>query len=129
MRGLPKERRQIKLNKYDLEFDLTHDKNRLWGECKSSYCKLTIDDYPLIVSLKIKYNDFENVVDTLFKEGHGKSYKDLEEEITELEKENAELREENISLKNGIEDRDDLIEQYEEHQDALRDKYFTSDWI
>ena len=124
------------MNKYDLEFDLTHDKNRLWGECKSSYCKLTIDDYPLIVSLKIKYNDFENVVDTLFKEGHGKSYKDLEEEITELEKENAELREENaelreenISLKNGIEDRDGLIEQYEEHQDVLRDKYFTSDWI
>ena len=72
----------------------------------------------------------------MFKEGHGKSYKDLEEEITELEKENAELREENaelreenISLKNGIEDRDGLIEQYEEHQDALRDKYFTSDWI
>lgn len=96
------------MNKYKFEFDLTHDKNVFSGKNANGYYELIVDDYPFEAVLKIDYKRFDNVVDLLCKECGEKSYTELEEE--------------NIRLKNALEDREELIESYEERIDLLRER-------
>ena len=102
-------------NKYKFEIDLRNNPEAFHVKNANGFYEIIIDDYPTEAKIKVPYDRYDKETDNAFKECGEKSY--------------AELEEENIRLRNAIEDRDDLIEQYQEHEDAQREKYFDSEWI
>lgn len=67
------------------------------------------------IDLIIPDEQFNKVNDLVLKECGNKTYSELEDE--------------NIKLEAQVEERNNLIEQYEEHNDARMEKYFNSDCI
>lgn len=82
---------------------------------KGGYCELVIEECENKEVYKLTYEQMEKIDDDYRKEIGEPTYSEMEEKIAKLEC--------------ALDDRDELIMQYEEHQDALRDKYFTSEWI
>lgn len=72
--------------------------------------KLIIDDYDTKVTLKTSYEQLDDVRDSLLEQCGYKAYSTLEDE--------------NDKLKAKVEELNNIIEQYEEHQDILREKYY-----
>lgn len=100
-------------NKYNFEIDLRNNPGAFHVKNANGYYEIIIDDYPAKTKIKVPYDRYDKETDNAYKECGEMTYTELEEE--------------NIRLRNALEDRDNLIGQYEEHQDALREKYYSSD--
>lgn len=101
---------------YNIEADIRGKENEcLYGtECGGHY-EIISEEYESKILIKASYGQVDNLFNNLKKESGEKTY--------------DELLIENYKLKAQLEERDNLIEQYEEHNDARMEKYFNSDCI
>ena len=95
-------------NKYNFEIDLRNNAGAFHVKNANGFYEIIIDDYPTETKIKVPYDRFDKETDNVFKECGEKAYSELEEE--------------NIRLRNALEDREDLIESYEDRIDLLRER-------
>lgn len=99
---------------YKINLDLIKKRDAVYIK-PSTEVILKIEDYELDGDIKFSFDQWENL-DNEVKKGFGEpTYQELLDKIN--------------SLKNQLEERNDLIEQYEEHNDARMEKYFMSEGI
>lgn len=98
---------------YKMQFDLTNKKDAIYLKDKSDVV-ICIDDDDTEIEIKITYKQFEKICDEHKGYVGEPTYKNLEDKIEKLEIENERLN--------------NLIEQYEEHNDARMEKYFRSEF-
>lgn len=98
---------------YKMQFDLTNKKDAIYLKDKSDVV-ICIDDYDTEIEIKLTYKQFERLCDEHKGYVGEPTYKKLEDKIEKLEIENERLS--------------NLIEQYEEHNDARMAKYFESEF-
>lgn len=101
---------------YSFKIDIREkDKGCFYGLEAGGHYELYIEDGEVKIKLKLSYKQLDETIDNLLEQCGEKSYSELEEE--------------NILLKARLEERNNLIEQYEEYNDARMEKYFNSDGI
>lgn len=101
---------------YNIEADIREKETEcLYGtECGGHY-EIISEEYESKILIKASYGQVDNLFNNLKKESGEKTYDELLDEIDKL--------------KAQVEERNNLIEQYEEHNDARMEKYFNSDCI
>lgn len=83
------------------------------------YYQIFAEEYENKIELDINYDQAEKIITDLFNDiRKGCNEPTYEELLNEVDK-----------LKAQVEERNNLIEQYEEHNDARMEKYFNSDCI
>ncbi len=87
----------------------------LYGIQSGGYYQIISDEYENKVLIKASYEQVDNLFNDLKKSSGEATYNELLDKIDKLE----------IQLEN----QSNLIEQYEEHNDARMEKYFNSDCI
>ena len=87
----------------------------LYGLESGGYYQIVSEEYENKVLIKASYNQVDNLFNELKTSSGEPTYNELLDKIDKL--------------KAQVEERDNLIEQYEEHKDARMERYFNSDCI
>lgn len=87
----------------------------LYGLESGGYYQIVSEEYENKVLIKASYDQVDNLFNELKTSSGEATYNELVDKIDKL--------------KAQVEERDNLIEQYEEHNDARMERYFNSDCI
>lgn len=87
----------------------------LYGLESGGYYEIVSEEYENKVLIKASYKQVDNLFNNLKNVSGEKTYDELLDEIDKL--------------KAQLEERENLIEQYEEHNDVRMERYFNSDCI
>lgn len=87
----------------------------LYGLESGGYYQIVSEEYENKVLIKASYDQVDNLFNELKTSSGEATYNELLDKIDKL--------------KAQVEERNNLIEQYEEHNDARMEKYFNSDCI
>ncbi|MDU1053333.1 hypothetical protein [Clostridium baratii] len=87
----------------------------LYGLESGGYYQIVSEEYENKVLIKASYDQVDNLFNELKTSSGEATYNELLDKIDKL--------------KAQVEERDNLIEQYEEHNDARMERYFNSDCI